>query len=132
MWINTDYGVNDIAAARGYGGQDSFVLEDLEMSVTFTGNINHPADMSQDVAKLMKSYIIPAHDGPGEVVTALGSSCATSTLSNHVSAGRATEDGSHFFAAGSRYYLGNNISTVITLYQYQAGSWVPPSYGECS
>jgi len=133
MWINTDYGVADIAAARGYGGQDTFVLEDLEMTVTFTGNINHPTDMSEDVATLMKSYIIPAHVGGGAPPPPPPSSnCATSKNSEHVSAGRATNYYGYYYATGSWSYIGFNGLAVTTLYRYLPGYWVIPYYGECA
>ena len=65
MWIQTDwFDVRDIAAARGYGGQDCFVLEDLHMVVTFTGDISEPEDMAVDVTNLMNDAILPAHAEP--------------------------------------------------------------------
>lgn len=129
MWINTDYGVNDIAAARGYGGQDTFVMEDIEMTVTFTGNINYPSDMSEDVATLMKNYIIPAHTGGSGPPP---SNCATSANSAHVSAGRAINSYGYYYATGSYYYLGYSGATIVTLYQYSPNYWVIPYYGECN
>jgi CubicO group peptidase (beta-lactamase class C family) len=128
MWINTDFGVADIAAARGYGGQDTFVMEDTEMTVTFTGNINYPTDMSQDVATLMKTYIIPSHGGTNPPP----SNCATSTNSQHVGAGRAIYSYGYYYSTGAYYYLGTSGAAVTTLLQYTPGNWVIPYYGECN
>lgn len=65
MWIQTDwFDVQDVAAARGYGGQDCFVLEDLHMVVTFTGDISKPEDMAADVITLMNDDILAAHAEP--------------------------------------------------------------------
>jgi len=61
MWIETDFGTKDVAGARGWGGQDIFVLDELGSVVTFNGSINHPGDMNADVKRLMKDFIIPAH-----------------------------------------------------------------------
>jgi CubicO group peptidase (beta-lactamase class C family) len=62
LWIETNlFEVEDLAAARGYGGQDCFVLEELDMVVTFTGDIRYPADMAQDVVTLMNDFVLPAH-----------------------------------------------------------------------
>lgn len=59
MWIN-DFGNHDMAAARGYGGQDIFILEDLDLVVVFTGDIRFPAEMAKDVKELMEHSILPA------------------------------------------------------------------------
>lgn len=65
MWIQTEwFDANDIAAARGYGGQDCFVLEDLHLVATFTGDIDEPDAMAVDVTNLMNEYILPAHAAP--------------------------------------------------------------------
>lgn len=53
----------DIAAARGYGGQDCFVLEDLDMVVTVTGEINAPVEMAEDVVTLLNTFPLPAPPG---------------------------------------------------------------------
>lgn len=68
MWIDTNtFDVDDIAGARGYGGQDCLVLEDLHMAVVFTGNIDYPAQMAADVTTLMNEHVIPSHaDAVGE------------------------------------------------------------------
>ncbi len=64
MWIETNlFEVDDIAGARGYGGQDCFVLEQLDMVVTFTGDIAYPSEMAEDVVTLMNEHILPAHVG---------------------------------------------------------------------
>lgn len=64
LWIETNlFEVEDLAAARGYGGQDCFVLEALDMVVTFNGDIRYPAEMAQDVVTLMNEYVLPAHGG---------------------------------------------------------------------
>ncbi len=52
--------VDDIAAARGYGGQDCFVLEAYDAVVTFTGDIDHPEEMAEDVTMLMNDHVLPA------------------------------------------------------------------------
>jgi len=63
MWIDTNtFDVDDIAGARGYGGQDCLVLEDLHMVVVFTGSIAYPAEMAADVTTLMNEYVIPSHE----------------------------------------------------------------------
>lgn len=63
LWIQTDwFDADDIAAARGYGGQDCFVLEELHMVVTFTGDVDEPEAMAEDVIELMNDYILAAHD----------------------------------------------------------------------
>ena len=64
MWIETNlFDEDDLAAARGYGGQDCFVLEELDMVATFTGDIMHPAEMAEDVASIMNSWVFPSHVG---------------------------------------------------------------------
>jgi len=63
LWIQTEwFEVEDIAAARGYGGQDCFILEDLDTVVTFTGDIDQPDAMAVDVTNLMNNFILPAHE----------------------------------------------------------------------
>jgi CubicO group peptidase (beta-lactamase class C family) len=65
MWIQTDwFDVQDVAAARGYGGQDCFVLEDLHLVATFTGDITKPNQMAVDVTNLMNDDILAAHAEP--------------------------------------------------------------------
>lgn len=61
IWIEPELGVNDVAAARGWGGQDIFVIDDLDMVVVFTGSIMKPREMYEHVALLMRDYILPAH-----------------------------------------------------------------------
>lgn len=61
MWVeDTAFGVSDIAAARGYGGQDVFVFEALDLVVQFTGDSFHPASMAEDVHTLVTEYVLPA------------------------------------------------------------------------
>ncbi len=63
-WIETNlFDADDIAGARGYGGQDCLVLEELDMVATFTGDIRYPADNAQDVVTVMNEYVIPAWTG---------------------------------------------------------------------
>lgn len=63
MWIDTrSFDVDDIAGARGYGGQDCLVMEDLGIVVVFTGSILEPAQMARDVRTVVNRYVIPAHD----------------------------------------------------------------------
>jgi CubicO group peptidase (beta-lactamase class C family) len=65
MWIQTEwFDADDIAAARGYGGQDCFVLEDLDLVATFTGDIDKPEAMAVDVTNLMNEYVLTAHAAP--------------------------------------------------------------------
>ncbi len=59
FWIEHTMHTNPVAGARGYGGQDILILEDLDAVVTFTGNICCPKDMAEDVAYLMKTHISP-------------------------------------------------------------------------
>jgi len=64
MWIETNmFDEDDLAAARGYGGQDCFVLEGLDMVAAFTGDIMHPAEMAEDVVAIMNSWVFPSHVG---------------------------------------------------------------------
>jgi len=62
MWIETDFGAEDVAGARGWGGQDIFVLEDLHMVVVFTGSIYHPKETNEAVKMIMSKFVIPAND----------------------------------------------------------------------
>lgn len=64
MWIDThEFEADDIAAARGYGGQDCFVLDGLDMVVVFTGDIRFPEAMARDVRTIMNRFVLPAHPG---------------------------------------------------------------------
>lgn len=63
MWIEQDFGLPGVAGARGYGGQDAFVLPEQQMSVSFTGSIEQPAQMAKDVKQVMKGFVIPAYQG---------------------------------------------------------------------
>ena len=58
-WIPTEYG-NNVAAAMGYGGQDIFVLQDLNAVVVFTGDIKFPDAGIDEPSKLLKRYILSA------------------------------------------------------------------------
>lgn len=61
MWVeDTAFGVNDIAAARGYGGQDVFVFEEHDLVVQFTGGTFHPESMAEDVQALVTEFVLPA------------------------------------------------------------------------
>ena len=63
MWIETAlFDADDLAAARGYGGQDCIVLEDLDTVITFNGAIGAPAAMARNVPILVNDYILPAHE----------------------------------------------------------------------
>ena len=65
MWIETQlFDVDDIAGARGWGGQDCLVLDDLDVVVVFTGDIAYPYEMAEHVPYLVNDYVIPAHVGP--------------------------------------------------------------------
>ncbi len=65
MWIDTNtFDVDDIAGARGYGGQDCLVMAELGLVVVFTGDIIAPAQMAQDVATVVNRFVIPAYTGP--------------------------------------------------------------------
>lgn len=61
MWIETDHGPSDLAGARGYGGQNVFVAQDLDTVVVTTGNIRYPAAAVTAVRKFMREYVTPAH-----------------------------------------------------------------------
>ncbi len=64
MWIETQlFDVEDIAGARGWGGQDCLVLDDLDLVVVFTGDIAYPYEMAEHVPHLVNEYVIPAHVG---------------------------------------------------------------------
>jgi CubicO group peptidase (beta-lactamase class C family) len=64
MWLETDlFDADDIAGARGYGGQDCLVLDELELVVVFTGDIFHPAEMAADVVTVTNGFVIPSHVG---------------------------------------------------------------------
>lgn len=66
MWIETQlFDVDDIAGARGWGGQDCLVLDDLDVVVVFTGDIAHPYEMAEHVPLLVNDHVIPAHVGSG-------------------------------------------------------------------
>ena len=65
LWVQTEwFEVDDIAAARGYGGQDCFVLEGQDAVVTFTGDIDYPDEMAADVLELMNEHVLPALSVP--------------------------------------------------------------------
>ena len=61
-----DSGIADTGqVSTGYGGQDCFVLEDLDMVVVFTGNILYPVEMAGHVRDLMNGFIVPSHPDAG-------------------------------------------------------------------
>jgi len=65
MWIEPQlFDVDDIAGARGWGGQDCLVMDDLDVVVVFTGDIAYPYEMAEHVPHLVNEYVIPAHVGP--------------------------------------------------------------------
>jgi len=61
MWIERDFGTEDIAAARGWAGQEIIVLEELDTVVVFNGNIMHMPENTRDVKRIMNEFIVPAH-----------------------------------------------------------------------
>jgi len=62
MWLDYNlFNAEDIAGARGYGGQDCLVIPSLDLVVVFTGNIYYPSQMHTDVIKIMNSYVLPSH-----------------------------------------------------------------------
>ncbi len=61
MWIETDHGPSDLAGARGYGGQNIFVAQDLDTVVVTTGSIRYPQAAVTAVRKFMGEYVTPAH-----------------------------------------------------------------------
>ncbi|MEM6851617.1 MAG: serine hydrolase [Pseudomonadota bacterium] len=61
MWIESDLGIADVAAARGWGGQDIFVLDEYDMVVVFTGDIYKPGEVAAEVKYIMQTFIAPAH-----------------------------------------------------------------------
>jgi len=64
MWIEEDFGTPVVAGARGYGGQDSLVARAQGYTITFTGSIEQPGAMANDIHYLFNEYIIPSHVGP--------------------------------------------------------------------
>ena len=50
--------------ARGWGGQNCFVLEDLDMVVVTNGNIRNNSQMIEAAKRLIKDYVVPSHVGP--------------------------------------------------------------------
>ena len=61
MWVETDYGPTDLAGARGWGGQNILVAQDLDMVIVTTGSIDHPAETANAVRRLISEFITPAH-----------------------------------------------------------------------
>jgi CubicO group peptidase (beta-lactamase class C family) len=59
MWIDNSYGTTDSAAARGYGGQDVFVFDELDAVVVFNGNIGYPGENNAHIEELLRETIIP-------------------------------------------------------------------------
>lgn len=57
MWIEKNFGIADVAAARGWAGQDIFVLDEMDMVVVFNGDIAYPAEMARDVRHIMTTFI---------------------------------------------------------------------------
>ena len=60
MWIEPGFGTPDVAGARGWGGQDIFILDEHDAVVVFTGNIMHPKEMAEHNHLLMSNYVVPA------------------------------------------------------------------------
>lgn len=70
MWIPYHYGIDDVAAQSGFGGQENIILNDYQMYVTFTGDIE-PFPMAppyndyqgawmrqiRDISKVMKDFV---------------------------------------------------------------------------
>jgi len=63
MWLETNIFDADVAGARGYGGQDCLVFDELGMVVVFTGDILHPYEMADDVVTVTNDFVIPSHVG---------------------------------------------------------------------
>ncbi|MEM7365853.1 MAG: serine hydrolase [Pseudomonadota bacterium] len=59
MWIETAYGVNKLAGARGWGGQNILVAPDEHLILVTGGSVMHPAEMAAIVQSLM-GHIAPA------------------------------------------------------------------------
>ncbi len=59
LWLPNDHGHKDLGAARGYGGQDIFVVRDLNLVVVFTGNIGNPERNANDIRLLVRDVILP-------------------------------------------------------------------------
>ena len=61
MWIETDHGPDDLAGARGYGGQNIFVAQDLNTVIVTTGSIRYPQAAVTAIRKFMRDFVTPAH-----------------------------------------------------------------------
>lgn len=59
LWQPNDHGYKNLGAARGYGGQDIFVVRDLNLVVVFTGNIGKPERNANDIRQLLRDVILP-------------------------------------------------------------------------
>jgi hypothetical protein len=127
MWIETDYGTQDLAGARGWGNQDTLVLENEDMVVTFTGDIDQTAasDNYAEVKKIMQDYVTPAHvvNGGSGGGGGNGGSCVTATNAEHESAGRAYSYSNYYYATGSAAYLGAGGGISVSLTQTASGYW---------
>jgi CubicO group peptidase (beta-lactamase class C family) len=58
-WVERDLWSHPLPAFRGYGGQDIFIIRELNAVVTFTGNIQFPAKNSYDIKNIVKYHILP-------------------------------------------------------------------------
>jgi len=63
MWILNDQAFDDIAAARGYGGQNIFVIDKLDMVIVTTASVESHQKNDADIMHLLSQYVIPAHSG---------------------------------------------------------------------
>jgi len=60
MWIPKVKGVNDVAAAMGFGGQFMFVMAELNAVVVFTASVETFEQNRLDIQKVMEDFVVPA------------------------------------------------------------------------
>ncbi len=63
MWHVPDLGSNDLAGARGWGGQNILVAADLNAVIVTNGDILQNPQVSQTVERLLGEFLIPALQG---------------------------------------------------------------------
>ena len=125
MWIPAGYGT-PVAAARGWGGQETHVLPELDMVVTFLGNsaASNAGTIGSTIDGWMKNQVLPAHSAISGGGSGGGTgTCVTATNSQHQSAGRATSSYSYYYAVGSQAYMGYGGTVTTSLKQTSPGYW---------
>ena len=61
MWIPRVKGVDDVAAAMGFGGQYMYVMEELKTVVVFTASVETSEQNQKDIQKVVEEFVVPAH-----------------------------------------------------------------------